>query len=194
MPIHKFTNISGKRSLTVAALMGASQFGSEPRPGYPLGRERSLAMRFISNTAHLAALMSLASYGFGQPTYDLLLQGGHVVDPKNGISAVRDVAIKDGFIAAVAAHLDPAAALKVVNVAGLYVTPGLVDIHAHLFTGTGERGSYAGDLSLSPDGFTFRVGVTTVADAGCAGWRNFEDFKDRIVDRSKTRVLERSMM
>jgi dihydroorotase len=146
-------------------------------------------MRFISSTARLTALTCMAGYGLSQPAYDLLLEGGHVIDPKNGVSAVRDVAIKDGRIAAVAAHLDPAAALKVVNVAGLYVTPGLVDIHVHVFTGTGERGSYAGDLSVYPDGFTFRAGVTTVADAGCAGWRNFEDFKDRIIDRSKTRVL-----
>ena len=133
--------------------------------------------------------MSLAGSAFGQQAYDLLLQGGHVIDAKNGISAVRDVGIKDGAIAAVAAHLDPAAALKVVNVAGLYVTPGLVDMHVHVYAGTGERGSYAGDLSLYPDGFTFRNGVTTVADAGCSGWRNFEDFKDRVIDRSKTRVL-----
>ena len=122
-------------------------------------------MRIISHTARLTLLISMSSYAFGQsasqPAYDLLLQGGHVIDPKNGISAVRDVAIKDGAIAAVALHLDPAAALKVVNVAGLYVTPGLVDIHAHVFAGTGERASYAGDLSLYPDGFTFRVGVTT---------------------------------
>ena len=72
---------------------------------------------------------------------------------------------------------------------GLYVTPGLVDIHVHVYAGTGERGSYAGDNSVYPDGFTLRSGVTTVADAGCAGWRNFEDFKERIIDRSKTRVL-----
>ena len=72
---------------------------------------------------------------------------------------------------------------------GLYVTPGLIDIHAHVFTGTGEKGSYAGDSSVYPDGFTFRVGVTTVVDAGGAGWRNFEDFKSRVIDRSKTRVL-----
>jgi dihydroorotase len=137
----------------------------------------------------LPFLMSLAACAFGQPDYDLLLQGGHVIDAKNGISAVRDIAIKDGVIAAVAAHLDPASALKAVNVSGLYVTPGLVDIHVHVFAGTGERGSYAGDNSLYPDGFTFRVGVTTVADAGCAGWRNFEEFKDKIIDRSKTRVL-----
>ena len=153
-------------------------------------------MRYIAGTVRLTALMCAAGYGFGQtpaapvaPIYDLLLAGGHVIDAKNGISAVRDVAIKDGAIALVAAHVDPATAFKVVDVSGLYVTPGLVDIHAHVYAGTGERGSYAGDLSLNPDGFTFRVGVTTVADAGCSGWRNFEDFKDRIIDRSKTRVL-----
>jgi dihydroorotase len=137
----------------------------------------------------LTILICLAGCAFGQPAYDLLLQGGHVIDAKNGISAVRDVALKDGLVAAVAAHLDPATALKVVNVAGLYVTPGLVDMHVHVFAGTGERNSYAGDLSVYPDGFTFRNGVTTVADAGCAGYRNFEEFKDRIIDRSKTRVL-----
>jgi len=137
------------------------------------------------------AWLVLASGAFGQgtPDYDLLLQGGHVIDAKNGISAVRDIGIKDGKVAAVAAHLDPASALKVVNVAGLYVTPGLVDIHVHVYAGTGERNSYAGDNSIYPDGFMFRVGVTTVADAGCSGWRNFEDFKDRIIDRSKTRVF-----
>ena len=126
---------------------------------------------------------------YGQARYDLLIQGGHVIDPKNGISGVRDVAIKDGKVAAVAPHLDPKDAMKTVNAAGLYVTPGLVDIHVHVYAGTGEKNSYAGDNSLYPDGFMFRVGVTTVADAGCAGWRNFEDFKQRIIDRSKTRVL-----
>jgi dihydroorotase len=127
--------------------------------------------------------------GFGQTRYDLLLQGGRVIDPKNKISAVRDVGILNGRIAAVAEHLDTAAALKTVDVSGLYVTPGLVDIHVHVFAGTGERDSYAGDNSLYPDGFTFRVGVTTVADAGCAGWRNFEDFRDHVISRSQTRVL-----
>jgi dihydroorotase len=121
--------------------------------------------------------------------YDLLLQGGHVIDAKNNIDAVRDVAIKDGKIAAVAPRIDPAQAFKVVNAAGLYVAPGLIDIHVHVYTGTGEPRSYAGDNSLYPDGYTFRVGVTTVADAGCAGWRNFEDFKQRVIDRAKTRVL-----
>ena len=124
-----------------------------------------------------------------QVKYDLLLRGGHLIDPKNKINAVRDVAILDGKVAAVAEKIDPAEAFKVVDASGLYVTPGLIDIHVHVYTGTGERNSYAGDNSVPPDGFTFRVGVTTVADAGCAGWRNFEDFKERIIDRSRTRVL-----
>ena len=122
------------------------------------------------------------------PAYDLLLRGGHVLDDKNhNIDALMDVAIKDEKIARVAAHIPPDSALKTVDVKGLYVTPGLIDIHVHVYAGTGERGSYAGDLSVPPDGFTFRVGVTTVVDAGCSGWRNFEDFKDRIIDRSNTR-------
>ena len=123
------------------------------------------------------------------PQYDLLLKGGHVIDAKNHVSAVRDVAIKDGKIAAVAASIPAADAVKTVNASGLYVTPGLIDIHVHFYAGTGERGSYAGDLSLYPDGFTLRNGITTVADAGSSGWRNFEDFEDRVIKRSRTRVL-----
>jgi dihydroorotase len=137
----------------------------------------------------LSLSLLLCAAAFAQNKYDLLLQGGHVIDAKNGISAVRDVGIKDGKIAAVAAKLEPNDALKTVNVAGLQVVPGLIDIHAHVYTNTAEPHSYAGDNSLPPDGFTFRVGVTTVADAGCSGYRNFEDFKQRIIDRSKTRVL-----
>jgi dihydroorotase len=133
-------------------------------------------------------LLLMASIANAQQ-YDLLLKGGHVIDSRNSISAVRDVAIRDGRVAAVAAQIDPAAAFKVIDVSGLYVTPGLVDLHVHVFTGTGEPRSYAGDLSVYPDGFTFRSGVTTAVDAGCAGWRNFEQFKSTIIDRSKTRIL-----
>jgi len=71
----------------------------------------------------------------------------------------------------------------------LLVTPGLVDIHTHDYAGTGRRDVYDGDNSVYPDNFTFRSCVTTVADAGSSGWRNFPNFKDRIIDRSKTRVL-----
>ncbi len=149
-----------------------------------------LAMKITFGCAAATCLVFFSMVDVAaQQKYDLLLKGGHVVDPRNRISAVRDVAIADGKIAAVAAAINPADALKVVDASGYFVTPGLVDIHVHVYAGTGERGSYAGDNSLYPDGFTLRSGVTTVADAGCAGWRNFEDFKQRIIDRSKTRVL-----
>ena len=69
-----------------------------------------------------------------------------------------------------------------------YVTPGLVDIHVHVYAGTGMK-AYTGDLSVYPDGFSFRSCVTTMADAGSSGWHNFEDFKQRVIDRAKTRVF-----
>ncbi len=139
----------------------------------------------------LLAMMSTSavSASAAEHRYDLLLKGGHVVDSRNDLSAVRDVAVVDGRVAAVEATIDRAEALKVVDVSGLHVVPGLVDIHTHVYAGTGEKGSYAGDNSVYPDGHALRVGVTTVVDAGGAGWRNFEDFKDRVIDRSKTRVL-----
>src|SRR5258707_8155940 len=143
---------------------------------------------------YCSAVLSLlvASSAFAQtalPAYDLLLHEGHVIDAKNHIDSVMDVAIKDGKIAKVAAHIPSTDALKTIDAKGLYVTPGLIDLHVHVYNGTGERNSYAGDNSVPPDGFTFRVGVTTVVDAGCSGWKNFEDFKQRIIERSKTRVL-----
>ena len=135
-------------------------------------------------------VLCLAAAALAQPQqYDLLLKGGHVIDGRNHLSALRDVAIRAGRIAAVAPDIPAAQAHKVVDVTGLYVTPGLVDIHVHVYAGTGQRNAYSGDNSVYPDGFTFRAGVTTVADAGSSGWRNFPDFKDRVIDRSRTRVL-----
>ena len=139
----------------------------------------SSCVRYV---AAVLAFLFLPRIAEAQEKYDLLFRGGHLIDPKNKISAARDLAILDGKVAAVAERIDPAEAFKVVDASGLYVTPGLIDIHVHVYTGTGERNSYAGDNSVPPDGFTFRVGVTTVADAGCAGWRNFEDFKERIIE------------
>ncbi len=121
--------------------------------------------------------------------YDLLLTNGHLLDDKNKIDGMRDVGIKDGKVVAVAEHLSPKDALKTIDVKSMYVMPGLIDLHTHVYAGTGEKGSYAGDLSVYPDGFTFRAGVTTIVDAGSSGWRNFDDFKDRIIDRSRTRVF-----
>ena len=136
----------------------------------------------------VATFLLLEGVSAGQQ-YDLLLRGGHVIDSKSGTDAVRDVAIRSGKIALVGPNIEPSQARKVVDVTGLYVTPGLVDIHVHVYAGTGERDSYAGDNSVYPDGFTFRSGVTTVVDAGGSGWRTYKDFEDRVMLRSKTRVL-----
>jgi dihydroorotase len=124
-----------------------------------------------------------------QPPYQLLLKGGHVIDPRNGVDAVMDVAIADGKIAALRPDINPADARSVVDVAGLYVTPGLIDIHVHLFATTGMKGAWAGDNSVLPDEFSFRSGVTTMVDVGSSGWRNFEDFRNRVIDRARTRVF-----
>jgi dihydroorotase len=137
----------------------------------------------------LVVFLSASESATAQPAYDLLLKGGHVIDPRNKVNMVADVAIRGGKIAAVAPKIDSPKALKTIDVSELYVTPGLIDIHVHVFAGTGERNSYVGGQSVSPDGFTLRAGVTTVADAGCSGWRNFPDFKTRIIDRSRTRVF-----
>jgi len=123
-------------------------------------------------------------------TVDILLKGGHVIDPKNKIDAQMDVAIKDGKISGVALAIPETSARKVIDVHGLYVTPGLIDMHVHAFHGT-DPGAYIanGWDALPPDGFTFRAGVTTVVDAGSAGWRNFRTFKSQTIDRSQTRIL-----
>ena len=123
-----------------------------------------------------------------QAPYSLLIKGGHVIDPKNGRSAKLDVAIDGRRIAKVAADIPASQAARVANAEGLYVVPGLIDIHAHVYTGTGVK-ALTGDSSVYPDGFSFRSGVTTQVDAGSSGWRNFEDFRQRIIDRSQTRVL-----
>jgi dihydroorotase len=144
----------------------------------------------LSRTVALAFLLGLlAAHVLAAPKYDLLLQGGHLIDPRNGISAVRDVAIAAGKIAAVAPTIDPMDAVKTVNAKGLFISPGIVDIHTHVYAGTGEARSYAGDNSVYPDIVAPRSGVTTVVDTGSSGWRNFEDFKQRIIDRASTRVL-----
>jgi dihydroorotase len=126
---------------------------------------------------------------FAQANYDLVLKGGHLIDPKNKISAVRDVAIRDGKVVAVGANMPATQARRVVDVAGLYVTPGLIDLHAHVFSGTNAGMLAGGDASIFPDTFALRVGVTTVVDAGSSGRHNFAQFKKNVIDRARTRVL-----
>jgi dihydroorotase len=115
---------------------------------------------------------------------DVLLQGGHVIDSANGIDGPADVLISDGKIAEVGAGINAPANAKVVDVAGRYVTPGIIDMHAHSFE-THRRSKY----SLNPIVNTFSSGVTTVVDAGTAGWRDFPIFKLEIIDKAKIRIL-----
>ena len=121
---------------------------------------------------------------------DILLKGGHVIDPKNKIDSKMDVAITDGKISQVSPDISVKNARNVIDVIGMYVTPGLIDMHVHAFYGT-DKGSYVanGWDALPPDGFTFRAGVTTIVDAGSAGWRNFRTFKEQTIDRAQTRIL-----
>ncbi|MBO9200661.1 MULTISPECIES: amidohydrolase/deacetylase family metallohydrolase [Niastella] len=122
--------------------------------------------------------------------YALVIKGGHVIDAKNNINEVLDVAVNDGKIVRVAKNIDTTKATQVVNANGLYVTPGLIDAHVHVFYGTDADRAYSnGPLAVIPDAFTFKNGVTTVVDAGSSGWRNFPLFKKQVIDLSQTRVL-----
>ena len=112
--------------------------------------------------------------------FDLIIQGGHLIDPKNDLDGPADIAIKDGLVAAVADRIE-CSSVKVIDASGLYVTPGLIDIHVHVY------GGYQG--WLFPDQHALPYGVTTVVDTGGSGWKDFADFKRTIIDPAQTRVL-----
>lgn len=143
----------------------------------------------------ILAFLGLAFSLAAQPRYDLLLKGGHVIDPKNRLDGIADIAINDGHIALVAKNIPEADARKVVSTKGLYVTPGLIDIHTHLYQRCvlpPDVPQIAGPVpseGVDPDGFSFRAGVTTMVDAGSTGWREFLDFRERIINKANTRVL-----
>ena len=119
---------------------------------------------------------------------DLLIKGGHVIDSKNQINSKMDVAIVDGKIFKVSPNIPAQDARKVIDATGLYVSPGLINIHTHVYAGS-KPGFVDGTSSQLPDAFGPRSGITTVVDAGTSGWRNFPDFKAKIIDASTTRVL-----
>ena len=137
----------------------------------------------------LAFLVLSSGLAAQSPEYDLLLKGGHVLDPKNGVDAVRDLAIADGRIAAIEPEIPSSMAKKTLDAGGLYVTPGLIDSHFHAFAGTENSSITAGLSSIFPDHVTFGSCVTTVVDVGSSGWRRFEDFRREVIDRARTRVL-----
>lgn len=119
----------------------------------------------------------------------LVLSGGVLLDPKNAIHRAVDVAVRDGRVIEVGKGLAGRLPFRVIDVAGLLLTPALVDLHTHLFATLGLREAWAGDQSVLPDGFSFRTGVTTMVDAGSAGWRNFDTFRVSVIDRARTRVF-----
>ncbi|MRI00855.1 amidohydrolase/deacetylase family metallohydrolase [Kriegella sp. EG-1] len=148
----------------------------------------------MKNMICLTRLMTLlflfSSLVFNAQEYDILIKNGRLIDVKNGIDKVSDLAIKEGKIAEVAKSISEKKAKKIIDAKGLLVSPGLIDIHSHNFHGT-EHNAYLSNsfTALPPDGFSFRSGVTTLVDCGGAGWRNFRQFKENVIDQSKTRVL-----
>jgi len=136
----------------------------------------------------LLFLFFTPSFLWSQP-YDILIKNGHVIDVKNNINQIMDIAIVKDKIALVAPTISAKDAVKVINASGLYVVPGLIDLHTHVFVGTAPDKFADGVNSVSPDNFTFKSGITTVVDAGTAGYKNFEKFKTQVIDKSQTRVL-----
>ena len=113
--------------------------------------------------------------------YDLLVKGGTLIDPAQGIHAPRDIAFAGGLVAAVAADIPTSQAAGVVYADGLFVTPGMIDLHVHVFEG-------ASHLGIPPDPTCLAHGVTTVVDAGSAGADTFEGFRKYVIEVSATRI------
>jgi dihydroorotase len=144
----------------------------------------------MTKTCNLLFLLFFILHGAHAQQYAIVIKSGHVIDPKNGINEVMDVAVNNGKIVRVAKNIDASKSIQVVDARGLYVTPGLIDPHVHVFYGTDPERAYGnGTMAIIPDGFTFRTGVTTVVDAGSSGWRTFSTFKKQVIDISQTRVL-----
>jgi dihydroorotase len=154
-------------------------------------------MKLVTRTALLltAALALLPPAHAQTPHYDLLLKGGHVIDPANHIDGVMDVAVSAGKIAAVDKDIPAASAGKVVDATGLYVTPGLIDIHVHITNGGAplnwfdpEARSHIEPYAIPAD-LVLQSGVTTVVDAGTAGAETFLQEKEGVMDHATVRVL-----
>ncbi len=129
-----------------------------------------------------ASGFSFASQSRSDPPYNMLIQGGHVVDPSQNLSAVRDVAISSGKIAAVAPDIPQSEALRRIDARGHFVTPGLIDIHTHIYDGVVRFGIPADVVGVAK-------GVTTLVDGGSAGATTFPGFRKYVVNQSVTRVL-----
>jgi len=153
-----------------------------------LSTKLSIAVGTMAGTALFGFLFFLPVAGQGQE-YDVLIKNGHVIDPKNNIDTIKDVAIANGKITKIDNDIPATQSKKTIDVTGLYVVPGLIDVHTHVFVGSKADKFADGIYSVSPDDFSFKSGVTTVVDAGTSGWRNFPLFKEQVIDKSQTRVL-----
>ena len=135
------------------------------------------------------SLIFIYTFSYGQ-NYDLVIKNGHIIDKKNNIDFIGDIGISNGIIKYVGEELPIDSSRKIINAESLIVVPGLIDIHSHNFHGTIPNRYLSNSFSaLPPDGFSFRSGITTIVDVGGAGWKNFEVFKEQVIEKSKTRVL-----
>ena len=116
------------------------------------------------------------------PAYDLVLTGGTLLDPAQGIHDRRDIAFKDGLVAEVSERIDAASASTVIDVAGKLITPGLIDIHGHFYHGGNATAVHADENCLSS-------GTTTGVDAGSAGFQNYLAMRDYVFPAHRTRLL-----
>jgi dihydroorotase len=114
--------------------------------------------------------------------YDLLLKGGTVLDPGQGIHGRRDIAFRDGLVADVGEGIDPEGAAAVVDVSDKLITPGLIDLHGHFYHGGSGSAVHADQSCLS-------AGVTTGVDAGSAGFLNYGAMRDYVFPAHRTRLL-----
>jgi len=137
----------------------------------------------------ILTLSFINTFSYGQ-NYELVIKNGHIIDKKNNIDFIGDVGISNGIIKYVGEELPINSSRKIINAENLIVVPGLIDIHSHNFHGTIPNRYLSNSFSaLPPDGFSFRSGITTIVDVGGAGWKNFDVFKEQVIEKSKTRVL-----
>lgn len=118
--------------------------------------------------------------------YDLLLKGGRVIDPANGIDGIFDIAISDEKIFRVGKDINAVAA-KTVDLTGYIVTPGLIDCHCHIYPSFPQEQDKL--YNINADAHMLQAGIVTAIDAGTCGWRDFLHFKEQVIDCSEVRVL-----
>ncbi len=157
---------------------------------------RQWTTTLLGAAVSLVIILAMPANALAQtPRYDLLLKGGHVIDPANHVDAVMDVAVSKDKIAAVEKDIPASQAGKVVDASGLYVTPGLIDIHVHVGHGGAPLDWFTpeGRSNLAPYGIpadlALQAGVTTIVDAGSSGADTFLLEKEEVIDRAKVRVL-----